>query len=65
MLKVFTNQLKANEMPIEIKELHIKINVDENTSGTNAAAVDPGQIMRAISESVEQIVNIEQRKKER
>ncbi|UUC46521.1 DUF5908 family protein [Flavobacterium cerinum] len=52
-------------MPIEIKELHIKINVDENTSGTNAAAVDPGQIMRAISESVEQIVNIEQRKKER
>lgn len=52
-------------MPIEIKELHIKINVDENTSGTNATALDQGQIMRAISESVEQIVNIEQRKKER
>lgn len=53
-------------MPIEIKELHIKINVDENTSGTtNATSVDQGQIMRAISESVEQIVNIEQRKKER
>lgn len=64
--KAFTNQLKANEMPIEIKELHIKINVDENTAGTtNATSVDQGQIMRAISESVAQIVNIEQRKKER
>jgi hypothetical protein len=57
---------KANEMPIEIKELHIKINVDEKSSATTtAASVDEGQIMRAISESVEQIVNIEQRKKER
>jgi hypothetical protein len=57
---------KVNEMPIEIKELHIKINVDEKSSATTtAASVDEGQIMRAISESVEQIVNIEQRKKER
>jgi Family of unknown function (DUF5908) len=56
---------KANEMPIEIKELHIKINVDEKAATTTATSVDEGQIMRAISESVEQIVNIEQRKKER
>jgi hypothetical protein len=60
------NQLKANEMPIEIKELHIKINVDDKASGEAAAqSVDQKQIMRAISESVEQSVNIEQRKKER
>ena len=53
-------------MPIEIKELHIKINVDEKASATTTAtSVDEGQIMRAISESVEQAVNIEQRKKER
>lgn len=53
-------------MPIEIKELHIKINVDDKASGEAAAqSVDQKQIMRAISESVEQAVNIEQRKKER
>jgi len=66
VFKAFTNPLKANEMPIEIKELHIKINVDENASGTTTAtSVDKEGIMRAISESVEQIVTIEQRKKER
>lgn len=53
-------------MPIEIKELHIKINVDEKAEATTTTtSVDEAQIMRAISESVEQIVNIEQRKKER
>ena len=53
-------------MPIEIKELHIKINVDDKASGASAAqTIDQRQIMRAISESVEQVVNIEQRKKER
>jgi len=54
-------------MPIEIKELHIKINVDEKAAATatTASSVDEVQIMRAISESVEQAVNIEQRKKER
>lgn len=53
-------------MPIEIKELHIKINVDDKASSEAAAkSVDQRQIMRAISESVEQIVNIEQRKKDR
>lgn len=53
-------------MPIEIKELHIKINVDDKVSGEAAAqSIDQKLIMRAISESVEQAVNIEQRKKER
>ncbi|MFL9833764.1 DUF5908 family protein [Chryseobacterium terrae] len=53
-------------MPIEIKELHIKINVDEKTAAaTTAIAVDEAKIMQAIIESVEQIGNIEKRKKER
>ena len=53
-------------MPIEIKELHIKINVDEKASKTTtAASTDQEQIMRAIGESVEQAMNIEHRKKER
>ncbi|HEX7869023.1 MAG TPA: DUF5908 family protein [Chryseobacterium sp.] len=53
-------------MPIEIKELYIKINVDEKTAATTAASsVDEAKIMRAINESVEQMANIEKRKKER
>lgn len=53
-------------MPIEIKELHIKINVDEKAAATTSAkSVDEAKLMRAVSESVEQVVNIEQRKKER
>lgn len=53
-------------MPIEIKELHIKINVDEKTAAsTNATSIDEAKIMRAVSESVEQAANIQQRKKER
>lgn len=53
-------------MPIEIKELHIKINVDEKAAATTTtASVDVSKIMRAVSESVEQLVNIDKRKKER
>ncbi|SDM19143.1 DUF5908 family protein [Chryseobacterium taihuense] len=53
-------------MPIEIKELHIKINVDEKAAATTTAtSVDEGKIMQAISESIEQVVNIDKRKKER
>jgi hypothetical protein len=60
------NQLNNKQMPIEIKELHIKINVDEKAAATTtAASIDEAKIMRAVSESVEQVVNIEQRKKER
>jgi hypothetical protein len=53
-------------MPIEIKELHIKINVDEKAAATTTAqSIDEARILKAISRSVEQAVNIEQRKKER
>ena len=50
-------------MPIEIKELHVKINVDEK--GATATPMHQGKIMHALRESVEQVMNIEQRKKER
>jgi len=53
-------------MPIEIKELHIKINVEEKEAVTTSeSSIEEAQIMQAISESVEQAVKIEQRKKER
>lgn len=53
-------------MPIEIKELHIKINIDEKASDTaSTTPIDKRQIMRAINESVERVINVEQRKKER
>lgn len=54
-------------MPIEIKELHIKINVDEKAAAATqtATSIDEGKIMQAICESVEQVANIEKRKKER
>ncbi|WP_185287904.1 DUF5908 family protein [Chryseobacterium lactis] len=53
-------------MPIEIKELHIKINVEEKAAATTTAtSVDEAKMMQAINESIEQVVNIEQRKKER
>lgn len=53
-------------MPIEIKELHIKINVDDKASDmATTPTVDQGQIMQAINDSIDQAVNIEHRKKER
>lgn len=53
-------------MPIEIKELHIKINVDENNTGnSNVTAVDQKSMTRLVQENVEQIMKIQHRKKER
>ena len=53
-------------MPIEIKELHIKINVDENTTGSSGVTtVDQKKVARLIQENVEQIMKIQHRKKER
>ena len=50
-------------MPIEIKELHIKINVNEGSkpNSSSAAAKDED----AVSECVEQVMKIIERKKER
>ncbi|WP_165872174.1 DUF5908 family protein [Tenacibaculum sp. M341] len=53
-------------MPIEIKELHIKINVDEATSRTTTSAEADAKEMNAmVRKHVEQIMHIASRKKER
>lgn len=51
-------------MPIEIKELHIKINVNE---GSKAAApqAPKSKDQDAVGECVEQVMKIIERKKER
>ncbi len=52
-------------MPIEIKELHIKINVEERsrTSGTNALNTTEKDAI--VSECVEQVMEILAKKEER
>ena len=53
-------------MPIEIKELHIKINVDESRAkATTSSSANQTKMNRMLRENVEQIMHIEQRKKER
>ena len=53
-------------MPIEIKELHIKINVSDNTTSTNAAASSSTDKKDKIIEAcVEQVMRIHKRKNER
>jgi hypothetical protein len=52
-------------MPIEIKELHIKINVN-GSEQSNATPNKPGAKAEAIIKScVEEVMRIESRKKER
>ena len=53
-------------MPIEIKELHIKINVSENSnSGAKPAASSAAAEKDTVAECVEQVMKIIERKKER
>ena len=53
-------------MPIEIKELHIKINVNENTNpGVKPASSSPNNEKDTVAECVEQVMKIIERKKER
>lgn len=53
-------------MPIEIKELHIKINVSENpNSGSKPASSSATAEKDTIAECVEQVMKIIERKKER
>ena len=53
-------------MPIEIKELHIKINVN-GTEQTNAAPnkQPEGKLEHAVKTCLEEVMRIESRKKER
>lgn len=53
-------------MPIEIKELHIKINVSENSnSGAKPAPSSSKNEKDNVAECVEQVMKIIERKKER
>ena len=51
-------------MPIEIKELHIKINVSEGSKPASPAA-PKSKGEDAVAECVEQVMKIMERKKER
>jgi hypothetical protein len=53
-------------MPIEIKELHIKINVNENSnSGAKPVSPSSNNEKDTVAECVEQVMKIIERKKER
>lgn len=49
-------------MPIEIKELHIKINVNEGSKPTTSSTSSEKDV---VEECVEQVMKIIERKKER
>ena len=51
-------------MPIEIKELHIKINVNEGSKPASPT-VPKSKSEDAVAECVEQVMKIMERKKER
>jgi hypothetical protein len=51
-------------MPVEIKELHIRIQIDEEKKG-NANSTTPGDKEQWIAECVEQVVRILQQQNER
>lgn len=52
-------------MPIEIKELHIKINVNEGSKPSSAPSAPKSKGEDPVAECVEQVMKIIERKKER
>ena len=52
-------------MPIEIKELHIKINVDENPESPNVDTEERSQKEKIIEACVEQVMEILSKNQER
>lgn len=52
-------------MPIEIKELHIKINVNEGSKPAASPSTPKDKEEDPIAECVEQVMKIIERKKER
>lgn len=52
-------------MPIEIKELHIKINVNEGSKSNAAPSAPKSKGEDPVAECVEQVMKIIERKKER
>ena len=64
-LSWLTTILILSEMPIEIKELHIKINVDESPGNSNAESNQRNEKDKIIEACVEQIMEILAKKEER
>jgi hypothetical protein len=52
-------------MPIEIKELHIKINVNEGSKQNSSPTAPKSKGEDPVAECVEQVMKIIERKKER
>jgi len=52
-------------MPIEIRELHIKINVNEGSSNSNPKKDTKSKDKDVVAECVEQVMQIIERQKER
>lgn len=52
-------------MPIEIKELHIKINVDESAGQKGKQPVTKKDVDRIIASCIEQVMEILAKEKER
>ncbi|WP_456314708.1 DUF5908 family protein [Pseudomonas shirazensis] len=52
-------------MPIEIKELHIKINVNEGSKPSAATSTQKSKDEDVVAECVAQVMKIIERKKER
>lgn len=52
-------------MPIEIKELHIKINVDDNQKNSGSVKVNDSEKELIIAMCVEQVMEILSKKEER
>ena len=52
-------------MPIEIKELHIKINVDNDADKKQIPSSNPNNKEMIVAECVEQVMNIISNSKER
>jgi len=52
-------------MPIEIKELHIKINVDDKPASNNAEQVKKGEKDQLVATCVEQVMEILSKNQER
>jgi hypothetical protein len=49
-------------MPIEIKELHIRINVNEETKGKQIIPVNPSAV---VQQCIEQVMEVVKQQKER
>lgn len=52
-------------MPVEIKELHIRINVDERTNSSDSQRMNREKQDKLVALCVEQVMEILEKKKER